>query len=86
MAFSFSAVDYFPVNIANFPSSSVGTIDNDPDEYDCESGIKLTASLRISELSRPGKQRQQVMLLMVAEIKWFKSPTYNLILISEYIY
>lgn len=37
MVFSSSAGDYFPVNAANLSSSSVGTIDNDPDEYDCES-------------------------------------------------
>jgi hypothetical protein len=38
-------------------------------------GIKLTASLRRSEFSCPGKRRQQVTPLIVAEIRWFKSPT-----------
>ncbi|BAS77163.1 Os02g0167366 [Oryza sativa Japonica Group] len=37
-------------------------------------GIKLTASLRRSEFSCPGKRRQHVTPLMVAEIRWFRSP------------
>ena len=38
-------------------------------------GIRLTASLRRSEFSCPGKRRQQVTPIMVALIKWFRSPT-----------
>lgn len=38
-------------------------------------GIRLTASLRRSELSWPGNRRQHVTPLIVVEIKWFRSPT-----------
>lgn len=38
-------------------------------------GIRFTASFRRSELSWPGNLRQQVTPLIVAEIKWFRSPT-----------
>jgi len=38
-------------------------------------GIKLTASFRRSEFSWPGNRRQQVTPLMVAEMRWFRSPT-----------
>uniref|UniRef100_A0A0A9A9N5 TUBB2 n=1 Tax=Arundo donax TaxID=35708 RepID=A0A0A9A9N5_ARUDO len=40
-------------------------------------GIRFTASLRRSEFSCPGKRRQQVTPLMVALIRWFRSPTAN---------
>ena len=38
-------------------------------------GIKFTASFRRSEFSWPGNLKQQVTPLIVAEIRWFKSPT-----------
>ena len=38
-------------------------------------GMRFTASLRRSELSWPGNLKQQVTPDMVADIKWFKSPT-----------
>lgn len=38
-------------------------------------GMRFTASFRRSELSWPGKRRQQVTPLIVVEIKWFRSPT-----------
>jgi len=41
-------------------------------------GIKLTASFRRSEFSWPGNRKQQVTPLMVAEMRWFRSPTGNI--------
>jgi len=38
-------------------------------------GIRFTASFLRSELSCPGKRRQQVTPLMVAEMRWLRSPT-----------
>lgn len=38
-------------------------------------GIRLTASFRRSEFSWPGNLKQQVTPLIVAEIKWLRSPT-----------
>jgi len=38
-------------------------------------GIKFTASFRRSEFNWPGNRRQHVTPLMVAEIKWLRSPT-----------
>jgi hypothetical protein len=38
-------------------------------------GIRFTASFLRSELSWPGNLRQQVTPLIVAEIRWFRSPT-----------
>jgi hypothetical protein len=38
-------------------------------------GMRFTASLRRSELSCPGNRRQQVTPLIVAEMRWFRSPT-----------
>jgi hypothetical protein len=38
-------------------------------------GIRFTANFRRSEFSWPGNLKQQVTPLMVAEIKWFRSPT-----------
>ncbi|XAR57784.1 hypothetical protein NMG60_11026047 [Bertholletia excelsa] len=35
--FSSSAGEYFPASVKNVSSSSVGTMDNEPDDYDCES-------------------------------------------------
>merc|ERR1712000_653385 len=37
-------------------------------------GMRLTASLRRSALSWPGKRRQQVTPDMVAEMRWLRSP------------
>uniref|UniRef100_A0A2P2LX96 Uncharacterized protein n=1 Tax=Rhizophora mucronata TaxID=61149 RepID=A0A2P2LX96_RHIMU len=42
-------------------------------------GIKFTASFRRSELSCPGKRRQQVTPLIVVEIKWLRSPKLGLV-------
>jgi hypothetical protein len=38
-------------------------------------GIRLTASLRKSEFNCPGNRRQHVHPLIVADIKWLRSPT-----------
>ena len=38
-------------------------------------GMRLTASFRRSELSWPGNLKQHVTPDIVAEIRWFKSPT-----------
>jgi len=38
-------------------------------------GIRFTASFLRSEFSCPGKRRQQVTPLMVAEMRWLRSPT-----------
>jgi hypothetical protein len=46
-------------------------------------GIRFTANLRRSEFSCPGNLKQQVTPLMVAEIKWFRSPTAEIALITE---
>ncbi|PON50299.1 hypothetical protein PanWU01x14_223850, partial [Parasponia andersonii] len=37
-------------------------------------GIRLTASLRRSEFSCPGNRRQHVTPLIVAEMRWLRSP------------
>ena len=37
-------------------------------------GIMLTASLRMSQLSWPGKRRQQVVADMTAATRWLRSP------------
>jgi len=46
-------------------------------------GIRFTASFLRSELSCPGNLKEQVTPLIVAEIKWFKSPTAKCIYIYE---
>ena len=45
-------------------------------------GIRLTASLRRSELSCPGKRRQQVTPDMTAEIRWLRSPNVGVVSLS----
>ena len=45
-------------------------------------GMRLTASLRRSELSWPGKRRQQVTPDMTAEMRWFKSPNVGVVSLS----
>ncbi|KAM7520459.1 hypothetical protein LguiB_019421 [Lonicera macranthoides] len=66
MVFSSSAVDYFPVNAANLSSSSVGTIDNDPDEYDCESEEGLEAL--VEEASEKRTRRSSSKRSRAAEV------------------
>ena len=45
-------------------------------------GIMLTANLRRSELSWPGKRRQVVTPDMVAETRWFRSPKVGVVSLS----
>ena len=45
-------------------------------------GIRLTASLRRSELSWPGKRRQQVTPDITAETRWLRSPNVGVVSLS----